>query len=135
MATSAEDTIARSPLFESLSGRERRSLAESLTERRYAAGHQISSEEVGGIGFFLIAEGTATVSVAGAVKGSLGPGDHFGEMALITGKTRSATVIADSDMVTYVLSRWHFKPLVMDHPEIAWALLEQLANRVRDNQV
>ncbi len=135
MATTAEDTVARSPLFQSLSGRERKSLAESLTERRFAAGHQISSEEVGGIGFFLIAEGTATVSVGGDVKGTLGPSDHFGEMALITGKTRSATIVADTDMLTYVLSRWHFKPLVMDHPEIAWALLEQLANRVRENQV
>lgn len=135
MGISAEEAVSRSPLFQSLSKRERASLAESLTERRFAAGHEISSEEVGGIGFFLIAEGTASVSVAGVARAKLGPNDHFGEMALITGKTRSATVVAETDMLTYVLSRWHFKPLVMEHPEIAWALLEQLANRVRDNQV
>ncbi len=134
MAPTAEETISRTPLLASLSDRDRKSLAQSLNERRFPAGHQISSADAGGIGFFLIAEGTATVSVGGQVKGTLGPGDHFGEMALITGKTRSAEIVADTDMVTYVLTSWHFKPLVMDHPEIAWSLLEQLANRVRENQ-
>lgn len=134
MAPSAEETINRSPLLASLGDRDRRSLAESLHERRFPAGHQISSADAGGVGFFLIAEGTATVSVSGEVKRSLGPGDHFGEMALITGKTRSAEIVADTDMVTFVLTSWHFKPLVMDHPEVAWALLEQLANRVREAQ-
>lgn len=134
MPTSAEETIARTPLLKSLSDRDRKSLAQSLHERRFDAGHHISSVDSGGIGFFLVAEGTATVLVGGEPRATLGPGDHFGEMALITGKARSAEIVADTEVLTYVLTSWHFKPLVMDNPEIAWALLEQLANRVRENQ-
>ncbi len=56
-------------------------------------------------------------------------------MALITGQTRSARITAQTDVQCWVLSQWHFKPLVLEHPELAWALLEILANRVRETQV
>lgn len=135
MPATAAETVDRVTLFASLSGRERRKLAGELRERRFAAGDALSSEDEGGIGFFLIAEGTATVSVHGEAKRTLGPGDFFGEMALITGQPRSAAITADTDVQTYVLSQWAFKPLVMDHPEIAWELLQILARRVRETQV
>ena len=135
MTLSAAETVDQVKLLTSLGKRERRKLADSLRERRYSAGDTISSENEGGIGFFLIAEGSATVSVHGTARRSLGPGDFFGEMALITGEPRSAAIVADSDMVTYVLSQWNFKPLVVDHPEVAWELLRLLAHRVRETQV
>lgn len=135
MTLSAAETVDQVQLFASLGKRQRHKLADELRERRYSAGDAISSEDQGGIGFFLIAEGSATVSVHGAARRSLGPGDFFGEMALITGEPRSAAIVADSDMVTYVLSQWNFKPLVMDHPEVAWELLRLLAHRVRETQV
>lgn len=134
MTLSAAETVEQVKLFATLSKRERRRLAEALKERRYTAGDTLSSEDEGGIGFFLIAEGTATVSVHGSARRSLGPGDYFGEMALITGEPRSAAIVADTDMVAYVLSQWNFKPLVMNHPELAWELLRVLAHRLRETQ-
>ena len=96
----------------------------------------MTSEDQGGVAFFLIGEGEATVSVGsrGEVR-RLGPGDYFGEMALITEQTRSAAIVADTDVQCWAMSQWHFKPLVLEHPQIAWALLEVLARRVRDTQV
>jgi CRP-like cAMP-binding protein len=134
MPLSAAETVDLVPLFESLGKRERRKLASGLNERRYSAGDALSSEHEGGIGFFLVAEGSATVTVNGNPRRTLGPGDYFGEMALITGEPRSAAIRADTDMVTYVLSQWNFKPLVVDHPEVAWELLKVLAHRLRATQ-
>jgi len=134
MPLSAAETVDLVPLFASLGKRERRKLASGLNERRYSAGDALSSEHDGGIGFFLVAEGSATVTVNGNPRRTLGPGDYFGEMALITGEPRSAAIRADTDMVTYVLSQWNFKPLVVDHPEVAWELLKVLAHRLRATQ-
>ena len=134
MPLSAAETVDLVPLFSSLGKRERRKLASGLNERRYSAGDALSSEHDGGIGFFLVAEGSATVTVNGNPRRTLGPGDYFGEMALITGEPRSAAIRADTDMVTYVLSQWNFKPLVVDNPEVAWELLKVLAHRLRATQ-
>ncbi len=88
----------------------------------------MTSEDQGGVAFFLVGEGSATVSVGGRGEVQrLGPGDFFGEMALITGETRSAAIVADTEVQCWALSQWHFKPLVLEHTEIAWALLEVLA--------
>ena len=133
---SASETVDLCPLFASLGAKDRARVAADLRERRYTAGDAMTSEDHGGVAFFLIGEGEATVSVAGrgAVK-RLGPGDYFGEMALITGNTRSAAIAADTDVQCWVLSQWHFKPIVLEHSEIAWALLEVLAARVAETQV
>ena len=133
MAT-AEETLARAPLFSSLSDKERRKVARELRERRFTPGEQMTSEDLSGIGFFVIGDGNATVSVQGKVKGQLGPGDSFGEVGLLAGRTRSASIVADTDVQCWVLSQWHFKPLVMENPEIAWQLLQILANRVHEAQ-
>jgi CRP-like cAMP-binding protein len=134
MPTAAE-TVDRCALFTSLSPKARTRLAADLRERRYAAGEAMTSEDQGGVGFFLLGEGTAEVRVGdGAPAGTLGPGDTFGEMALITGERRSAGITAQTDVQCWVLSQWHFKPLVMENPELAWSLLEILALRVRDTQ-
>jgi CRP-like cAMP-binding protein len=134
MSLSAAETVDLVPLFSSLGKRERRKLASGLNERRYSAGDALSSEHDGGIGFFLVAEGSATVTVNGNPRRTLAPGDYFGEMALITGEPRSAAIRADTDMLTYVLSQWNFKPLVVDNPEVAWELLKVLAHRLRATQ-
>jgi len=133
---SASETVDLCPLFADLSAKERAKIADDLRERRYAAGDTMTSEDQGGVAFFLIGEGEATVSVGsrGEVR-RLGPGDYFGEMALITEQTRSAAIVADTDVQCWAMSQWHFKPLVLEHPQIAWALLEVLARRVRDTQV
>lgn len=130
----ALETLDRSALFESLDAKARKRLAADMTERRFAAGEEMSTEDHGGIGFFLIADGTASVTVKGTPKGQLLPGMHYGEMALLTGGTRGATITADTDVQCWVLSQWHFRPVVLDNPEVAWKLLQELAHRVRSYQ-
>jgi CRP-like cAMP-binding protein len=73
-----------------------------------------------------------TVTVHGQEVGRLGPGDAFGEMALIDKSARTATVTADINVHAYLLPVWSFRPLVESHPEMVWALLETVAQRVRD---
>ena len=102
--------------------------------RRYAEGSPMTSEGSGGAGFFVITEGNATVSVGGEVKSTLGPGDYFGEIALIDEGTRTASITAATDVTAYGMTSWEFKPFVEDHPQVAWALLKTLAQRLRAAQ-
>ena len=126
------EVLKQVPLFKSLPDKQLRNLAGELTERRFTEGQELTSEGTGGAGFFIIASGTATVTVGGAERATLGPGDYFGEIALIDGGTRTATITATSDGVAHGLTPWQFKPLVETNAEIAWPLLEAMARRVRE---
>ena len=70
----------------------------------------------------------------GGEHGKLGPGDYFGEIALIDDGARSATITADSDLHCYGLTSWEFRPLVEANASIAWKLLETMAQRLRAAQ-
>jgi CRP/FNR family transcriptional regulator len=104
-----------------------------LKERRFKKGETVIMEGTGGAAFFLIDSGEARVSSKGADVAILGPGDYFGEVALIDGGPRSATVTAVSDLVCYGLTFWEFRPLVERNGTIAWKLLQALAKRLRAN--
>jgi len=106
-------------------------LAGEFIERTYAPGETITEEGAAGRTFVVIESGEATVTVHGQEVGKLGPGDAFGEMALIDKSARSATVKAEGEVHGYQLPVWSFRPIVESHPEMAWALLEALAERVR----
>jgi CRP-like cAMP-binding protein len=106
-------------------------LAGEFIERTYAPGETIAEEGESGRTFVVIESGEVTVTVHGQEVGKLGPGDAFGEMALIDKSARSATVKADTEVHGYQLPVWSFRPVVESHPEMAWALLESLAGRVR----
>src|SRR5262245_29969460 len=82
------------------------------------------------LAFFVIAEGSASVVVQGETKATLGPGDHFGEIALFYDQPRSATVVADTDLRCYALGAWEFRPFVESHPDIAWPIMESMAQRL-----
>jgi CRP-like cAMP-binding protein len=84
-----------------------------------------------GIGFFVIADGQASVSVDGAEVAKLGPGEHFGAIALIADRHRTATVTAETELHTYVMTLWDFRSFVQGDAEVAWKLLEQLAGMVQ----
>jgi len=88
-------------------------------------------EGSGAAAFFIIESGEAAVSSKGVPLNALGPGDHFGEIALIDGGPRSATVVAATDLVCYGLTFWEFRPLVERNGTIAWKLLQALAKRLR----
>jgi len=134
MATDPAEALRHVPLLAGLGDRERERLARELHERTFTAGSTVVSEGATGTGFFVIADGNATVTVNEKERGKLGPGDYFGEMALIDDAPRSATITADSDIRAYGMTPWEFKPFVLSHPEIAWTLLRTLSTRLREAQ-
>jgi CRP-like cAMP-binding protein len=119
------------PLFSDLERKEAEQLARTFKERTFAAGDVIAAEGQRGIGFFVIETGNAKVTRGGEDRVTLGPGDYFGEIALIDDGPRTATVTADTDLKCWGLTSWEFKPLVETNAEIAWKLLEGMAKRVR----
>jgi CRP/FNR family cyclic AMP-dependent transcriptional regulator len=119
------------PLFKDADEKFLDRLAGEFIERTYEPGEDITEEGEAGRTFVVIESGEATVKVHGEEVAKLGPGDSFGEMALIDKSARSATITADSEVHGYQLPVWSFRPLVESHPEMAWALLEALAERVR----
>jgi CRP-like cAMP-binding protein len=129
-----EDSLREVPLFADLSKRDLKRLADSMQELSFAAGRQIVAEGKGGVGFFVILEGTARVSQGGEDRGRLGVGDYFGEMALIDGDDRMASVHAETDLRCVAMTPWTFRPFVKNQPDIAWALLTVLVKRLREAQ-
>jgi CRP/FNR family cyclic AMP-dependent transcriptional regulator len=126
-----EETLARVPLFSGVKPKELKKLGKRMTERSFNEGDEITKEGESGIGFFVIEHGNATVSVGGSIVRTLGPGEHFGEIALIDSGPRSATIIAGTDLRCRGMSAWEFRPFVEEHPEVAWGLLETLVGRLR----
>jgi CRP-like cAMP-binding protein len=128
------ELLQRVPLFADFERGELERLARSFKQRIFEAGSSVAGEGKTGAGFFVIESGEATVSVRGDERGKLGPGDYFGEIALIDAGARSATVTADSELRCYGLTSWEFRPLVEGNASIAWKLLETMAKRLRAAQ-
>src|SRR3954447_16409540 len=126
------ELIKNVPLFRGLNDKQLKSLANSFTERSFREGQELTAEGTGGAGFFVIESGEARVTVDGEDRRTLGPGDYFGEIALIDGGLRTASVTATTDGKAYGLTPWQFRPLLEEHAEIAWPLLEAMAARVRE---
>jgi CRP-like cAMP-binding protein len=125
------EILQRVPLFADLEKRDLTQIASSFKAREYAAGDTIATEGEGGVGFFLIESGEATVSVRGREIARLKAGDSFGEVALIDDGARTATVTAETAMVCYGMSFWEFRPIVESSSQIAWKLLQALAKKLR----
>jgi phosphoenolpyruvate synthase/pyruvate phosphate dikinase len=123
--------LQRIELFTGMDRRQSEQIARLLKERPFAKGETVIMEGSGGAAFFIIDSGQATVSSKGVELATLGPGDYFGELALIDGGPRSATVTAATDLVCYGLTFWEFRPLVERNGTIAWKLLQALAKRLR----
>jgi CRP-like cAMP-binding protein len=132
MSQPSLELIRGVPLFATADDSFLQRLAEEFMERTYSAGETIAEEGESGRTFVVIERGEVTVTVHGREVGRLGAGDAFGEMALIDKSARTATVTADTEVHGYQLPVWSFRPLVESHPEMAWALLETVAQRVRD---
>jgi CRP/FNR family cyclic AMP-dependent transcriptional regulator len=130
VASAPVETLQRVPLFADLDRRDLERIAASMKERRFHAGDTVTAEGGAGVGFFVIDEGEAEVKVHGEERGQLGPGDYFGEIALLTNSTRTATIVAKSDLRCYGMTPWDFKPLVEENSHIAWKLLQTMANRL-----
>jgi CRP/FNR family cyclic AMP-dependent transcriptional regulator len=125
------ELLQKIPLFADLEPRELERLSGSFKERTFDAGNPVATEGEGAAGFFVIESGEAVVTVHGEERGRLGPGDYFGDIALIDQGSRSATIVADSDLRCYGLTFWDFRPLVESDARIAWPLLQAMARRLR----
>jgi CRP-like cAMP-binding protein len=132
MSTNVVDALAQVPMLSSLDRRHLEKLAKDFTERTFPAGTVVVRQgDDRGIGFFVIADGEAIVSVDGAEVSRLGPGTHFGAIALIADRVRTATVTAGTDLHCYVMTLWDFRSFVQGDAEVAWKLLEQLAQMLQ----
>jgi CRP-like cAMP-binding protein len=127
---STADVLRDVPLFEDLDEADLARVAEALQERTFAAGAPIVEAGQPGDGFFVLESGEADVVVGGQTQAVLGPGDHFGEIALLMGAERTATVVARTDVRCLGLAPGEFRVLVEESPSIAWKLLESMTLRL-----
>jgi CRP-like cAMP-binding protein len=130
----SEDVLAQLgtlDLFSGLPRKDLKGLARAVREVRHPQGHRVVDEGGNALGFHLIVEGAATVTSNDTRRRTLGPGDYFGEISLIDGQPRSATVVADSPLRTLSLDSASFNLLLDEHPDIARSLLTVLCRRLR----
>ena len=129
--TSAVDALSKVDLFAGLSPKALKRVASQARTGHHAAGTELTVEGRDGLGLHLLLSGTAEVLVGSTTARTLGPGEYFGEISLIDGGPRSATVRATSEVEALSLPSWAFRPLLDEEPEIARALLLVLCERLR----
>jgi cAMP-dependent protein kinase regulator len=124
--------LAAVPIFSGLSSRQLGRLAEVSRTTTHQAGHEIAKEGEGALALHVILDGTADVSVRGRPKRQLHPGDYFGEISLIDGKKRSASVTAATDLRTVAVPHGPFQQLLESDAGFATGLLKLVCARLRD---
>jgi CRP-like cAMP-binding protein len=129
------EILRKVPLFDGLSDKELAAVANAAKERRFDTGDVVVGEGEGGVGFFVIADGSARVETRGERRATLGAGASFGEVALLDeGGKRTASVIAESPLRLFGLTAWQFTPLLEQHPAIAVKIAKMLARRLRETE-
>jgi CRP-like cAMP-binding protein len=123
--------LKKAKLLQGLPESELRSVEKQMKTVKHPAGHEIIVKGEGGVGFMIILDGAVTVATVQGKSRKLGPGDSFGEMALLDHEGRSATIKADTDVSLATIPEWNFKPFLKEHPEVAYRLLQVLSQRVR----
>jgi CRP-like cAMP-binding protein len=126
------ETLRRVPLFEDLDSTELQSVADLMHEANVPAGAVVTAEGGPGDGFFVIEAGEAEVTVEGQPRATMTAGDFFGEIALLMGSDRTATVTATSDLRCFALTPSDFRTLVEGNPSIAWKVIQSMAGRLSD---
>jgi CRP/FNR family transcriptional regulator, cyclic AMP receptor protein len=126
------DVLQHVRLFADLDRAEVEHIARLFKERTFPDGETIIREGSGGAAFYVIESGEARVTIGGQPRALLGPGDYFGEIALIDEGARIATVVAVGELHCYGLTLWEFKPLVEENGVIGWKLMQTLARELRD---
>jgi CRP/FNR family cyclic AMP-dependent transcriptional regulator len=127
----SSDVLKNVPLFAGLDRRELEEIAATMRERKFSSGDTVTEEGTGGAGFFVVESGEADVTVEGEPRGTIRAGDYFGEIALLTGSDRTATIKAKTDMVCWGMTPWDFRPLVESNSTIAWKLLTAMADKLK----
>jgi CRP-like cAMP-binding protein len=124
------DLLQTVPLFAKLQPRELERLSGSFKEQTFAEGETAADEGESGSRFYVIESGEAVVTVHGEVRGRLGPGDYFGDVAIIDQGERTASIQAKSELKCHGMTFWDFRPLVESDARVAWPLLQAMAKRL-----
>ncbi len=132
-----QEILAKVPLFTELGPGELKRLTRIVKQRNYTAGDLILNEGDDAVGFFVVSAGRVQVvkDLGGAketVLATLGPGDFFGETALLDGYQRSASVRAVGNTECLAMTRWDFTAELKSNPEMAVMILRTLARRLRE---
>lgn len=125
------EELSKVPLFSDCSNRDLQTIGRVVKDIDHRAGTVIAREGEPGVGLFVIVDGEAEVTIGGKKKATLGPGEFFGEIALLDGGPRTATVTATTDVKLLGLTEWVFRGLMQEHPSIAIKTLQQMAGRLR----
>jgi len=128
---SPQDMVEQVPLFKGFSKGDLKLLKAQLKEDWFNAGDDILTEDDEGSRFYVLTEGRASVLVDGEVVRKLGPGDYFGEMALIDNSPRAATVRAETQVKTLWLGRVNFLSLLEENWSMTRQVLADLSGRIR----
>ena len=123
--------LKTSPMFKGCTDRELESIATITDDLELPAGHVLAREGATGFECFVILDGEASVTIGGVEVARLGEGDLVGEMSIIDGGRRSATVVARTPMYVVVLTRAAFGTLLSDYPAVARRVLATLSGRLR----
>lgn len=119
------------PLFSECSPKELRAIADAAKQVTFEAGKEICREGQTGVGLHVILEGETKVQIGGRTRRRMGAGAFFGEVALLDGGPRSATVIAETPVRTLSLTSWQFKGLIKQQPGLALKMLAEMSRRLR----
>ena len=119
-------------LFQGMSDADLKKLGKQMREVRHPKGAKPVLRGKDGVGFMVILDGQAEVATVDGRHRILGPGDHFGEMALLDQQGRSADITARTDMVSAAIPEWEFRDFLGNHPEVAYRLLQTLSQRLRE---
>ena len=128
-----DQTLARIPIFSECSRKELKAISKLVTPVEVKAGKELTRQGDPGREFMIIASGTATVIRDNEKVASRGPGDFFGELAVLAGVPRTATVVADTDMTVEALNRQEFSSLLDESPILAKKILVGAVQRLYEN--
>lgn len=124
--------LEKNPLWSGLDRKDLKAIVKVAMERKFETGDIILSRGEGGVGFYLIRDGSVEIKSDGNILAKLGPGQFFGEMAILDNQPRSADVVAAEPSRCLIVSEWSFKALISDNPRIALNMLQEFARRLRE---
>ncbi len=123
--------LQKTPIFANTSPASLKAMLKSAIEKTVKAGDKLVKKGETGAGFYLILDGRTEVVADGEKLAEFGPGDFFGELAVIDGAPRTADVIAKTDTTCLVVTQWAMRSIISAHSEIALSMLEELVRRLR----
>ena len=128
-------TLKDAKLFAELPDKELKAIAKELKTVTRPAGSKLTVRGDSGLGFMIILDGEVEVTTVDGRKRKLGPGDSYGEMALLNASARSADIVALTDVQLAGVVEWGFKPFLLEHPEVCYRLLQAMSDRVREAEL